>query len=254
MDWSLPPKLWLPPKPAMIRAASMSEIKATFPFPTFVPSGAVTPLDITQFASQSSGTDASSYNMGTLSIGTAAAGRIVLVAIGSRRASAAAISGVTIGGNAATEVVTANNTDSGANIASIYGLQVNTGVTAEIIVTFNSTMLRCGVIIYALYNAPSVTPFATLTDVTMSSGVFSGNINVPANGAAMGVAWQSGAAGPTFTWSGLTKDAEQNVETANQTHGSASLEFATAQTPLAVSVTSSDTTTTAAAAWASWGP
>lgn len=31
------PKLWLPPKPAIVRAASLKEVKATFPFPFAVP-------------------------------------------------------------------------------------------------------------------------------------------------------------------------------------------------------------------------
>lgn len=45
----LPPKLWLPPKPAIVRAASLKDVelvrgarrehRATFPFPVFVPTG-----------------------------------------------------------------------------------------------------------------------------------------------------------------------------------------------------------------------
>ena len=37
MDTLTPPDLWLPSRPAIIRAASMRDVEAQFPFPTFMP-------------------------------------------------------------------------------------------------------------------------------------------------------------------------------------------------------------------------
>lgn len=40
MIFDLPPKLWVPEKPAIVRAASLREIEATFPLPSFIPRSA----------------------------------------------------------------------------------------------------------------------------------------------------------------------------------------------------------------------
>ncbi len=200
-------------------------------------------------------TDQTTYTFSGASIGTASGDRIVIVTIGSRANLARSISSVTIAGVTATAIATANDTSGGADIAAMYAAAVPTGTTGNIVVTFSAAMLRCAIGVFAMTGASGVTPHATMTDNTISTGVFTGTIDCPANGAIVGTAFGSGNGSQAATWSGITEDFDTQPETTSNNVSAAHANFSTAQTGLTVSATITGTNpANGGLAVASWGP
>lgn len=268
MDLPVKPELWIPPRPAIIRAASSADVtreaqaakhrrdavlqSGTIFINSFV--FAVAAVDITQTHSAADGTDLTTYTFNSADLGAAVAGRVVAVGVVGRSGSARTISSVTVAGSSAAAQATANNTGAGADVAAIYSIVDATNATASIVITWSGAMLRCGIIVWRITGTASAAAYATATDLTLSSFTLSANVNVPANGGAIGCGWFQGV-NPTFTWTGLTEELELNVENTNNRGAGASLEYAAAQTPLTISVQdTSGTATGAALAVASWGP
>jgi hypothetical protein len=192
--------------------------------------------------------DLSTYTFSTRSFGTAAADRIIVVGIVARRAAAATLDSVTIGGVTATKTTGVINSGGGAaTIADIWQAPVPTGTTGDVVVTFNTAMARCAVVIYRMVGASSTasnTQTSTATDPSVS-------LNVPANGAAMGVAHS--VDGSTTTWTGLTEDVDTTASLESTVYTSAHDNFTAQQTGLTVTANFS-AGTSPAGAFASWGP
>ena len=89
--------------------------------------------------------DATSYTFSSVSFGSAASNRSIVVGIGAGRASSGArsVNSVTIGGVTAT--IAAEKNSPAGNVAAIAFAKVPTGTSGDIVVTFNSTMARCGI-------------------------------------------------------------------------------------------------------------
>jgi hypothetical protein len=130
--------------------------------------------------------------------------RVVVVAHASDSTTAFSFTGITIGGNAATIHPAGATLTANVTIAS---LLVPTGTTATIVVTKSGgTPDRCGIAVYRAINETSASPHATMVDDTMSAGVCTGTINIPANGWVVAGCQPANAVTPTnFTWVGVTE-------------------------------------------------
>lgn len=130
--------------------------------------------------------------------------RVVVCAHGSDAATAMTFSSITIGGNAATIHVQGA---SSLNNVAIASLLVAAGTTATIVVTkVGGTPDRCAIGVYRAINETVATPNATLVDETISSGLFTGTIAIPANGWVVACCQPSpGITVTGATWTGVTE-------------------------------------------------
>lgn len=174
-------------------------------------------------------TDLTTYST-TSNIGTASSDRYVLIALASSNgASPRDISTVTIGGVTATLLKKAL-LDTGSNqtrIAAIYMAPIPTGTTAAVSVTFNAAMARFGMSVYRVTGLSSATP----QDSVSISGLTgtSGNLSLTASaegGIAVGAYYVQDATA-TYTWSGLTENADFVLENPGGSMTTASTAFTT---------------------------
>lgn len=219
------------------------------------PVSGVTPLSITKTAEAGTGTNGTSWNAGTLSIGAApGAGERRWVAVYGCGQAGGAITGISIGGVAATLVV-----DSAPDrYNAIYMREVAAGTTAEIIVSFSGTSTRHGISVHRIISGSSADligagPADTAIDDTHAVGVLSMALDVPAGGCALAGAFSN--SGSTATWTGLTEATDFAFDGATELVQAAQDAFATLQTGLTITATNADTTpSTYLGLAASWAP
>lgn len=199
-----------------------------------------------------SGTNATSYSF-TVDTGTAAADREVVVCVAARIASTSGdITGLTIDTNPATLLAKTINIADGStsNVLAIYSLLVPTGASSAVVVSFPVMMLRCAVVVFAKTGADTAIHDNKASN-TLTSGNPSVNLNVPAGGVV--AACFMNAANTTVTWTGPTEYADFVVE-ANTTVSGAAGNYASAQAPLAVSVSPVNNAGSPTLLAVSWGP
>lgn len=179
---------------------------------------------LTDSASDTSGGTTTTFT--SKNIGTATSDRLVVVGFCGNNNSRT-ISGVTIGGVSATVYYIGTSQTQQAGFAV---LNVTSGTTATIAITWSGNQSQVGIAVWSVYGAnatPTATNFASTTDV------FSASMNVPAGGAAFGVALDNvNATAPKWTWGNLTEDVDASLGA--KTYSAASAEFATAQTGLSI--------------------
>lgn len=170
----------------------------------------------------------------SVSVGTADPKRYILVGIAaiSNANGPQTISACTVGGSGATILTQRTPADQGGSYNDVTGFALiafPTGTTANIQVTFSGNMATWGIGVWRLIDLFSTSLVAS---ANLSANPLSGNINVSAGGSAFGVALAGVITG--WTWTGITEryDADQN--SSGNFHSGASLDFANAQTPLAV--------------------
>lgn len=176
-------------------------------------------------------------------IGTASAGRYVLVAIAHvTNADAGTITAVTIGGISATILSHGNNTDNIVHMAYA-GAFVPTGTTATIAITTSVSAGAFGTTIdvYTVFGLQSQTPVGFYNDSAAAGGTrtFS-SVAYPANGFTIGmVAIRASASAQTITWSGLTKNTNtfMNDGGVQENYSSASSNFTTGSTGNTITAT-----------------
>lgn len=190
----------------------------------------------------------STFTFSSLAIGTAAAGRYVVVGIESHNNTGgnSAISSVTVGGVSATQVVHSTTSDA-ASVADIWIAAVPTGTTANVVVNYSGTQPRCGVTLWRMTGSSGT---AYQTKNTNSS--LSQTIDVPANGGVFAAAYRRD--GGTGTVSPLTTDTSFDIGSggAGQWGINGSKTYTAAQSALSVTATIS----ASAYCWvlASFGP
>lgn len=190
--------------------------------------------------------DTNSYTFASQNLGTADAGRYIIVSIISRKATTSAtISSVTIGGVSATITKQVTNTASNTNVAGIAIANVPTGATGDIVVTLSATMLRCAIGVYRATGLASVTAYdsdsSTATDPSVS-------LDVPI-GFAVGVGL-SAVSGGSASWTGLTENFDASLETYVNYTG-ASSEFASSESGRTITIDFTSSTEPAGV-FASW--
>lgn len=183
------------------------------------------------------------------SIGAAAADRKVVACISlNALAAGQTISGLTIDGNAMTEV--AQSALDAESISGMYEYELAAGTTAEFIVTASGNFYEGNLAVYTITGA-ALTVSSTAT--TSADDTPNTTLNCPANGCIIGTA-NSRASPTSAAWSGITERQDESHSVGAGIHTSASDNFATQQTALAIACTFSPQGTQTTMALASWGP
>lgn len=184
---------------------------------------------------KTSGTDTNSYSFASTAIGTAAAGRRVVVAVSLVHTTNGTTASCTIGGNSATSVIQQQGPLGGGGYvrSCIFILQVDSGTTDTIAVSTSNSVVACGIGVYALYDLNS----STATDTGQATAsVYSDTIDVSAGGIL--IATGCTYAPTTTTWTNVAnEDYDETVETSFLSHSGAHEVFATAQSARAITFT-----------------
>ena len=214
----LPPPLWLPPRPAIIRPADRGLVKASF-LPGMFPAGAIAAAAVAPAASISyvgSVTDianAASYTFGSAPVGAAAAGRKVIV--GCLIRGVATVLTATYAGSAMTQLGFLDATN--ASFA-IFAINEAAATTATIVITGSgSTMTASRIWIWNGFNcasAPHSVGSQALGAVSGADFVWTTSLNCPARSVVAGVTSYVDAivAGPNTVWSPLTEREDSSIE------------------------------------------
>lgn len=200
----------------------------------------------------SSTSDLTTYTFSSQNLGTAAAGRYIIVAIEARKSgvdTTLLVSSVTVGGVSATIAMQRLVSSTNTNIAALAIAAVPSGTNGNVDVTFSSGMLRCGIQLYRAVDINSSTPHHAVTHFNGSTDP-TASLNIPAGGFAIGCA--TSAASTAATWTGLTEDHDSVVESF-LTVSSASQQFASAETGRSITC-DFGTNTDNVAVFASWAP
>jgi hypothetical protein len=200
------------------------------------------------------GTDATTYSAGVwngVSLGVAAANRMIVIAPMARNSGAAGVVASASVAGTALAVVIASTGATATNKAEIWNANIAAGTTGDISITWSLGQQRCGCGVWAVYGAGSAT--ASDTDKTDSASAGSVTLTVPAKGVAIGVSMCTSAAS-SCTWVGLTENYDAIVEAGAVYHSGASLN-SNAGGNIAISSTWAGTVGTFGGhAFASWGP
>jgi hypothetical protein len=191
-----------------------------------------------------------SHTLSGAAIGSAEAGRIIVVGAGSYGQQDRTITGVTVGGVSAVSVAGYTTSPSFPFITELFTAVVPTGTTADIVVTWSGINYVCAFGVWAVYGASS-----TVHDTIATTGdpdPMTGTIDCPAGGAIVGWAY-SGGANCTHTWVGVTESFDNNPS-ASQNHTGASDAFATTQSGLTVSCTPTNSPSSTGMVVASFEP
>lgn len=140
--------------------------------------------------------------------------------------SARTLSTVTIDGIGATVFTTIN----ASNLGLAFALAPSSGnPTGNIVATWSGACSRAGFGVWGLSGLLSTIPF----DQQSSSASNSVNVNVRANGIAIGAAVADSGSPPTYTWTQLTERYDASEEP-NTTHSGADAAFSAVQSALSV--------------------
>lgn len=186
---------------------------------------------------------ATTYNFASQALGTAAGNRKIVVAICA--GTSGQVSSVTIGGVSASHVVSVTGSEARTEF---WVANVPTGATGTISVSLSASSGRCGIGVWAIYGAGS----AAHDTATSTASPGSVSLDVPAGGVAIAACTAQNPV--TTTWSGLTENYDENIESGDQSHSGASLAFESAQSGLSITSTYSATPSARSMAAVSFGP
>lgn len=284
MVLDLPPPLWTPPKPAIVRPAEVSLLRPGAFRPMtraerraviadLVGSKRLTPAEakramllvpvvgwaagggietFSYLTNATSPADETNYSFGSLSFGAAAADRYLVGAVGALQTASGAISlsSATIGGVSTTIVVQINHVGNGSVVAALCIALVPTGTSGTVTVNWSDEMTSCGVALYRITGLGSPTPQDTGSDNTPSSGLVDVSLSTPSNGCLIAMSQQRN--GSTVTFSGADEDVDVDEKTGEYL-GVGSVFPTTAETPRTVTIQSADSSPDAmAGVSASW--
>jgi hypothetical protein len=193
--------LWIPPKPAIIRAASPRELeraarKATFPFPIVPPGGGKA---LTFRGSANSASDLTTYTFSAQPIGSAAADRRVIVGVmGISVSGDPVLSSATIAGASADIVLQV--TGAARCCVGIIIALVTTGTTGNVVLNFSVAMSRAHIAVWSCTGLSSNTAHDSDSS-TADPG--SNTIDTLAAGFAVGMAGTNNSS--TYSWTNLTE-------------------------------------------------
>ena len=211
MIYDAPPKLWMPPRPAIIRAAPRDPAIAMFPFPAFVPGGKA-PLVSFRGSLFSETTNVRTYST-TIDLGAEDASRMIVVGTGCVTGSAEAPTGCTVDGAAASLAV--EHTDAGVTALPVQLWYIARPTGGSVTVAFakpgGADMDRGALAVWAVYYLKSTTPADTASDATDALSL---DLTVQSQAAVFAVG--SSASNPvTWTYTGVAADAEGGVSLRN---------------------------------------
>ncbi|MGE0604992.1 MAG: hypothetical protein AB7O46_14530, partial [Xanthobacteraceae bacterium] len=152
----------------------------------------------------------STYTFSSADLGTPASNRYIIVGAIGVGGSASAISSVTVGGVSAALVIA--GTLQFASPIELWIASVPTGATGNIVVVFNSSESACGIGVWAAYLASP-----TAIDTGSGTTTFNDTLTSAAGGFAVAISMLNSAAGST--WTNITENYDNVVETSSQMSG-----------------------------------
>lgn len=202
------PKLWLPPKPAIIRPAS----KLDLAIPVLGTAGAISAKGlrgagaapkVLTYKGEGHGSSASSFTF-SIDIGTASSDRYVIVGVGGCQATQT-ISSLTINGVTATAIVTVN----GAETSAIYIANVTSGSGAQnVVVNWSGSQPVCGVGVWTLTGISSTSAYNTQSS---TANPFTATLSTLSGGVSVAYVMVTNAT--TYTWTNLTEQFDTSAGT-----------------------------------------
>lgn len=182
-----PPKVWMPPKPAIIRPwkdtiakAEAPQFESSFPFPSFVPGAALAPATVARDYAQNTGTPSGATHTVTgVPFNTAHANRIIVFAFG-WNGSTAAFTSATIAGVGATAVCDGSAFASGLRFVIFYA-PVPTGTSGTVVVNFNNACTGAVGVSWSVVYTNSGTHIAAAATTAAAGANISVNVNTLAN-------------------------------------------------------------------------
>jgi hypothetical protein len=263
----LPPPLWLPSRPAIIRAASpdlIPRIRPTFELVDHRVLGLFLPLfgggvaNRTAGGTGNTGSDLTTYTFSSVSWGQARGNSkvIALMVAYSNTAANHTLNTITFGGaSGAIEVQEyAAGPVAVATVAAVCSI-TSTSQSGDIVATYNGGMNGASVYVYRLNNLVTVTPYATASATTGHSATgttANTTINIPDVGILLVTAMTQQFT-PSVT--GVTSDATQVTEFSGPTPLGSSMagsnQSMSSETNRAInaSISSANVLTTAMASW-----
>jgi len=179
----------------------------------------------------------STYTFSSVGIGTASSDRYIIVAaVGDNKATALSSSSITPSGGSSQSGTTilSHTVAAVASYLAIFG-PVTTATTADIELSFNSTIFRCGIAVWAA-TLQSDTPTDTGTDQNVNN--LSANIDIDDGGVVVAVA--GGWSFPIFgSWVGVDEDVGTTFIENQMRYATASRAYATGGTGTTIGVTAS---------------
>ncbi|MCP5405407.1 MAG: hypothetical protein H6922_04185 [Pseudomonadaceae bacterium] len=211
--------------------------------PPGVAAGACAPPTLAFTDADKNGNNSAFYSYNNMNIGTASSDRHVVVIFQMQSNTAGAVaSAMTIGGITATKLVSSINVETET---SFWIANVPTGTTANIVTSLSATAVRSGLHVYTLKDLQSATPYATSTSTAALPQDLS--VSVPAGSAVIAGTYADSC--PGFTWTGLTEDNDQAMETSRRGGAASGTYTASGSQSISVNGTSCLLPTSALAIW-----
>jgi hypothetical protein len=195
-------------------------------------------------------TAGSVYTFSGVGFGTSQANRKIVISVMFSTGDGGVVSSMTVGGggNAASFVVGQGSTGATGRRSEIWYYDLGTGSDdGNVTVTISASPVRCGIGVYAVYGAEAS---AHDTGVSVADPLIE-TIDIPTGGVCIGAARD--ASSSTFTWTNLTEDFDQTMESSTTQTG-ASDAFSTEQSGLSITCNPSNAASEHAMVLASWGP
>lgn len=214
--------------------------------------GAANPNIVSTFQQTLTSTsDSSTYNLGSIALGSVDPYRKTYVAIWFRGSGALSLSAATLDGNALSLVATAVANTAGGNTTYIGWFAIDSGAgsplsantSAALSFSLSGTASRAAASSFSVISQGASLLAIASYDSSVDDPSFS--VNCPAGGAVLGAFGASDNTATDITWSGITKRDEVDVEV--RAFSVASSDFGSVQSGLSVSATSSSSVSNPAA-------
>lgn len=205
------------------------------------------PAQLSFIAATVDAADLTTYTFSGQSFGAAAADRYIIVGYTASFSSGGpfSVSSATIGGVSAAVYSEVQNA---AVVVGFLIAAVPTGTSGTIAITFSSGMLRSGIGVWRVTSFVSAVPTATASDIVASANALDASLTIPTDGFGLGVVYTGLGTAGTYTWTNLTEQYDQSIESTRQQSGAHSTTAGTSTR----TATFSQTMTTPALSLAAW--
>lgn len=208
MITAAPPPLFVPPKPAIIRAWGKDDVPALIRqgiiFPMFCPSAAVVPVATTFLDTDQSTTNATSHNL-AVDLGSPGLYSHIFVGVVSQgSAGGAAATSLTVAGNAATVRAAGVNSQTNSSLWNVAYSAGGAGVTVA--VAYAAQVAVVGIVVWGVTGLLSAVP--TNGPVSDTTDPISAACNVSVGGAMFWIAGNRASSTATAVGSGLGEAAD----------------------------------------------
>jgi len=248
MDFDAKTGLWLPPKPAIIRRWAKDDAKlAVLPGMVPVIGGKRPPIVFEWITSaEVANLAAATWNVGTVSIGSASADRKVVLLIGAQGqgGNSRTINSASIGGSAATMHTASGSTPYPTAIAY---RAIASGTTANVTIVFSANVTRIVVGVAVVRDTMNDTPQTAATPTAGTSTSRSLGLTIPSGGIGLWAVSQ-GTSGNT-TWTNADEQLDISPATGMVFSAAKKLSDAGGSVTATASFTSSVSNSMCATAW-----